>query len=387
MAARRLLLAALLIPAVLAGALLTTSPPAYAAAPAGGWEPPPDAEELTGPCLPRLPRTVVRHDLLALALERCPLPPAQMRYNRFDPTGAVTQPGQYTFLMPGDDGERVVTSYAQLRTDATRFRLNTSDRTDTSQADFYDLVEVNDIVEWRRSDTCWARYRVMDMPEPAEGAVQREFGIHWVSYTYDGCPGSSGVPTQTAVDLEWTPPDFAWDSVTSITWHGPFNITPRNYRGPPYPVKPTSAHGPPPLIQGAAADPRWPSNDIAVVRTHPLWREADLPDAWRIGMLQAFAEGNVISVVYGDGAGYLAMEIHIVRNNGRHIPVEASPGRSFVLIDGHPAVIMDHGGIIDLFDETTGVEYIVYAHDPAFVGNAEANIAVMRSLLAGSGTP
>ena len=122
------------------------------------------------------------------------------------------------------------------------------------------------------------------------------------------------------------------------------------------------------------------------MRTHPLWRDADLPAKWGISMMWAH-DADHVAAIYGDGDGYLAMEIYIVRNNGRWIPITPYTGVKFILIDGHPAVIAAGGSIVEVFDETTGIEYIVYAADPDYRGNAAANIAVARSLLNGADAP
>ena len=210
-------MAALLIVAVLAGALLSASQTSRAAAPTTGWEPPLYAEDLTGPCLPRLPRTVVRHDLLALALKRCPLPPATLHYHRFDPSGGVPGAGQYSFLLPGG---APVTTYAQLREGATRVRLHTHDRTGRPQTGFYDLVEPGDLFDWRASDTCWARYRVMAVVPAAAGATQREFGVTSLTGRWGGphaftdCPGA--VASNTAVRLRWTPAEGP--AIAGVEW-------------------------------------------------------------------------------------------------------------------------------------------------------------------------
>lgn len=194
--------------AFLAGALLTTSPPAHAAAPAGGWEPPPYAEEFTASCLPREPRSVVRHDLQVLALARCPLPPQTLAYHRFDPSAAAAGAGQYAVLAPGG----VATTYEQWRLDATRLRLHTADRTGHAQTGFYALVEPGDFVEWRVSDSCGGRYRVTAVRPPAAAAAPWEFGVTvnpYVRavrnfYTDTRCPDA--VAPNMPVRLRWSPP-------------------------------------------------------------------------------------------------------------------------------------------------------------------------------------
>ena len=305
-------------------------------------------------------------------------------YDTFDTTGAVSTAGQYTFLMPSDDTTSVVTTYEQLRTDATRFRIHTHDTANTSRAGFYDLVEVNDLFEWRVSDTCWARYRVTDVPTPATSATSREFGVKWMTYAYTGCTGAVG--PDTAVRLGWSPADFNGLAVTSPIWHGPFNMKPDGWTGPRH-VLPTTPHGPPASAQGDSAEETpWPSSDPAVVRTHPLWQEPDVPADWAIGMMWA-DDADIVSAIYATAEGYPAMEIYIVRNNGRYIPVWPDRSVTVTMIDGHPAVIESFGDIVYLFDETAGIEYIVYGYAPGFAENAAANIAVMRSLLAGAASP
>ena len=152
-----------------------------------GWHPLPYAEELTGPCLPRRPRTVMRHDLLVLALDFCPLPTTTLPYDSFDPTGAVDQPGRYSVL--GADG--VVTTYEALRDGtATRLRLHPSDADGADRGDLL-LLRPGDLVEWHKSADCFVRYQVTAGPDAAAGTAYREIGVAWMTYASRAAAGRS----------------------------------------------------------------------------------------------------------------------------------------------------------------------------------------------------
>ena len=313
---------------------------------------------------------------IARSLFEPPNAPAAFAYTTYDATGQATTPGSYAFL---DEAGAVVTTYEALRDRTTTgLRIHTSDAYGASQTDTYGGVAVGDVFEWRKSENCWIRYLVTSAPAPAAGATTRDFGVKWMTYTYTGCSGA--IPANAAVKVGWDPPSLDWRDVTSPVWHGPFILTPRDRSGPraippaTYPG-PTSSVG----VTGEQGGP-WPSTDPPVVRTHPLWRDPDLPDGWVLGFLGATAD--LVEARYGDGEGYFALEIYVVDWHGRWITRRAlADVIQVTLIDGNPAVVEAHGSIVTIFDESTGVKYIVYAHDPSIRENAEAVIAIARSLM------
>ena len=97
-----------------------------------------------------------------------PLPRTTLTYGAPTTTGGVTDAGDYAFLTDPNDLTTAITTYEGLRTglrDGTTIGLvmHQSDGHGASQEAFYDLVEVNDVVEWREADGCWMRYVVREV--------------------------------------------------------------------------------------------------------------------------------------------------------------------------------------------------------------------------------
>ena len=130
--------------------------------------------------------------------------PTTFRYDTFDPTGAVATAGSYAFLMPDGQSTSVVTTYEQLRTEASVIRVNVDDEHGASWGDFYGEVEVGDVVAWYEIDDCWTRYRTTSTPQPAAGSSVREFGVEWFAYAGTGCAGA--ISTSATVSTQWDPP-------------------------------------------------------------------------------------------------------------------------------------------------------------------------------------
>ena len=239
-------------------------------------EAPPYAEDFTGPCRPRLLRTVVRHDLLALALESCPLRSTTLSYGAPSTTGSVTDGGDYAFLSDPDDLTSAVDTYEQLRNGTTTgLVIHQHDSAGTSQAAFYDLVEAGDLVEWREAADCFVRYTVTSASAPAAGAVIREFEVAWMTYAYTGCSGALS-PTATA-SVQWGPlPVLGGTSLTAPIRHGLFfQIVPHNWTGETEPITWL------PIPPGGFEEDTY-ADTVAEARRFPAWREPTfLPEGTR----------------------------------------------------------------------------------------------------------
>ena len=87
--------------------------------------------------------------------------PSPKRYDRLDATGAVATPGSWAIL--GADGD-VLTTWEDLRGRAAALRVHESDAAGASRAAAWGAVEAGDLIEWRKADDCWVRYRVAGTP-------------------------------------------------------------------------------------------------------------------------------------------------------------------------------------------------------------------------------
>ena len=316
------------------------------------------------------------------------------RYDRLDATGAVATAGSYAFLVPDGEATSVVTTYEQLRTEATVMRVNVADAHGASWAGFYDTVAVGDVVAWYEADDCWTRYRTTSTPEPVAGSSMREFGVEWFAYAGTGCAGA--ISTAATVSTQWDPPVIATRAtgsravtlIPSPVRYGPYLLIPSGWKGElePFqelwPVSPASGSSTDPL-------PEWPSSVLDEVRRHPLWREPVVPAGWSITGQEAHNSIS-LSAAYENDEHAVAIHISWSPSGPRResvptdVPgVNTSEART---IDGHPAVLWyDPTGALDIpvntvsmYDEATGIEYIVSGY--TFV-EIEVMIAIARSFL------
>ena len=161
-------------------------------------------------------------------------PATALRYDTYDVTGDVVEPGSYAFLTETGDGNgpslAVVTTYEGIREDATMLRMHLRDAGGVTRAALYDAVEAGDIFEWYRADDCFTRYQVTSAPAPAVGAAYREFGVAWMTYAFTGC---SGALAAVGADLDFGDlPDLGGPSLTAPVVHGIYQIVPAEWRGP-----------------------------------------------------------------------------------------------------------------------------------------------------------
>ena len=155
-----------------------------------------------------------------------PLPPqTTFRYDSYDTSGEVAEPGSYAFLANPADTSSAVTTYEDLRDgSATALRIHEADADGVPRAAFLDTVEVGDLFEWRQAEDCWVRYQIELTPIAGTGAT-RDFGIRWVTYAPTGCSGA--VPATSASTMEWRPPDAIQSpALTSPVRHGQYLLIP-----------------------------------------------------------------------------------------------------------------------------------------------------------------
>ena len=151
-----------------------TPPPTSPATPAPTATPTPTATTTATPTVAATPTSRATPTPAAT-----PTPDATtaFRYDTYDTAGAVATAGSYAFLS-GEDGASVVTTYEGLRDGTTTALLiHKSDADGTSQADVYGEVAEGHLIEWLKTDDCFVRYRVTDVPAAEETAAYREFGV------------------------------------------------------------------------------------------------------------------------------------------------------------------------------------------------------------------
>ena len=180
-------------------------------------------------CLPAIWKGVAANDFTTLALPFCgrPLP------YKIDTTGAVTKAGQYSFMSEAEDGTMsAVTTYEELRDGSTTALLiHTTDADGTSRATILDAVEAGDLMEWRKAEDCFVRYKVMEVkPDPAGTIPKKALDVEWMTYAFTGCTGM--ITSDVSATLAWGEfLDLGGESLTAPVVHGSYQIAPPGWTG------------------------------------------------------------------------------------------------------------------------------------------------------------
>ncbi len=217
-------------------------------------------------------------------------------YDTYDTTGAVTTAGSYAFLTEGDDGTMsTVTTYEGLRDGSTTALLiHKTDAEGISRSDILDAVEAGDLVEWRKADDCFVRYRVTEVKANPEGDTPRKaFGVEWLMYAFTGCYGM--ISTDFGVRLIWDElTTLGGDSLTAPVVVGFHQLVPRGWTGA---VKEIEFHRPDEYSEPASLADASPGESPSF----DLWREPNLPEGWKL--IEA-SSGGVTNPSYGFNALY-----------------------------------------------------------------------------------
>ncbi len=330
--------------------------------------------------------------------------PGAFRYNYLDTTGRVETPGSYAFLKDSGDeaeggrdrrapGSVVLTTYEGLRKEANRLLVHERDAGGTSRAGSYDAVRVGDLIEWRKSEDCFVRYRVRSLPAAAQSP--REFGVERETYAFTGCldgtvPVSEAIEVKAAAELPLT--EYRSTSLRFPVVHGPFQIVPKGWTGA---VEEGEAHEPP---RGYYWDPV-NTTDLAAARKLPYWRDPALPADWTFR--NAYSGGYVdplpgYCAIYENARGYFGIRICGVYAMNRIWPQTGhSLGgrgvRETRSISGRPGVASyDFPGPnssvtspiqIHIHDPNSETIYELLGYDPNLRGsNIESIIMIARSL-------
>ena len=207
-------------------------------------------------------------------------PPTAFRYDTYDTTGAVAEPGSYAFLADPADTTSVVTNYEALRDGTTTALLiHKSDAHGASQAALYDAVEAGDLFEWHEADDCFVRYTVTEVKTDPAGAVPRKLlAVEWMTYAYTGCSGAISADAEVGM-TSGNMLDLGGVGLRAPVVHGTHHLIPENWEGK---KEALTRHDPP---------DRSPDDEESVATTleaaraleFPYWREPNpLPEGWKL---------------------------------------------------------------------------------------------------------
>ena len=169
--------------------------------------------------------------------------------------------------------------------------------------------------------------------------------------------------------------------MTSPFWHGPYLTYSASG---PWPELPSPVPGP--EVAPRSPEGPWPTYDHTEVQSHPYWRDPDIPSSW--SLFSSGATNDGVGAVYENARGGLALGFSITRwDRVSPIPDRVVRGDMYVMINGYPAVVYDHGTKVTIFDDSTGLWYNVSAYDSNIRQDAEAVVAIAVSLLPSGGAP
>ena len=311
-----------------------------------------------------------------------PLPPTTLTYGAPVTTGSVTDDGDYAFLTDPDDLTTMVTTYEGLRTglrDGTTIGLvlHQNDGAGASQANFYDLVQANDVVEWREADGCWMRYVIREVHADPTGDPPRTLltlQIYSHPYPETGCTGA--LRTTGSRTFTWTPGWFSTGNLpTSPFWHEIFVWVPEGWSG----TLPEQATVTP-------IDTPWPLDPMPNPNLGPDWS----------GSL-SLDYGDVIEGYYDHTDGeYLRVAIYRVRVWPSHVPTIGTDRATALridelrVIDGWPASVVYYneprgssGGSVGVgfYDAANGTVYAFTSSSAGLRTDPEALIELARQFL------
>ena len=313
-------------------------------------------------------------------------PPTTFRYDRYDTTGEVAEPGSYAFLANPADTTSAVTTYEGLRDgSATALRIHEADADGVSRAAFLDTVEVGDLFEWRQAEDCFVRYRLTGVS--AASGDTREFAIKSYSHTYTGCSGAIGGSgsagaqsgrstsgTATTSQFTWAPVTLKTGAFTAPTWHGPSLVIPKNWAGP----VPATA-----VFTGPSIS--WPPSPLPAPNLGTGWSGSlgrGYPDTELDGIYTHTDGGHLLVYIFQLGRWPIATY--------RLSTTYAAPGRiyEFRMIDGRHAVVsydrvrtVTSQAMVVFYDEATGLVYTVRGGPKSRKNDPEATIDLARKFI------
>ena len=329
---------------------------------------------------------------IARSLFESPLPtPTAFRYDTFDTTGEVAEPGSYAFLADPADTSSAVSTYEALRDGTTTALLiHKSDAHGASQAALYDAVEAGHLIEWKQAADCFVRYRVTEVPAVGATVAYREFEVRAETYAFQGCQtgslpaGASAVHFAAAADLPLE--HLGGTNLTDFAVvHGVRQLVPDGVLLPSGEVAPGATIAVEPtrwreLTPLALSVPDVHTSDLEEARPLPYWREPRLPGGWRLAGVRSGDYAGVLDgywATYAGPDGYPAVRITGAYASGLSLAADASwttnVGKLIVrelrMIAGRPATVKysplgpKHNAVtaieVEVYDAATGAGYIL----------------------------
>ena len=305
-----------------------------------------------------------------------------MRYTTYDTTGAATTPGSYAFLTDPDDLTTAITTYEGLRTglrDGTTIGLvmHQNDGDGASHEAFYDLVEANDVVEWREAADCWMRYVIREVhADPTGDPPRKLLTLQIYSHADTGCSGTLG-PTGTRT-FTWTPESIRTGTIQTFFTHGAFVVVPEGWTG----TRPTVTSLP-------MIDTPWPPDPIPAPDLGDGWQGGIDHDSYTDALYIRFSRGNerVSGYIYRLRAWPRDIISH--SNN----PGPRTARNEWGVLDGRPVEIATPGlGVtshfvsdvaVYVYDPATGLLYVILVefNPPPGADPIEAAIDLVRKFL------
>ncbi len=331
-------------------------------------------------CRPRAPADGRTNDDADPALEDCGLPELTLAYNGPPSrTGSVTDAGDYAFLADPNDLTSAITTYEGLR-DGLRegnpigLVLHQTESGGVSQAAFYDLVRVGDLVQWWPASRCWVRYQVTEVhPDPPGAPPRKLLTIQVYSYAFlgtDRCSGTIIVTDDRPRQLfDWSPWVIRTGPLSRPFYHGPFLVVPEGWTGTlpdQVSVTPPDIPWPPDPLPSPDLGTGW-TGGVTAGNAHYSWRAGDALFVSYRHESGGRLEGTIYRLPVWPRGIYSHADIPFPDEYREWILIDGRPAEVTYELDGEPR----DDARVSFYDAATGVFYTFWsgyqppANDPA----------------------